>query len=115
MIQPDIPNFVPCSGNISLAKFGKLSGVEILKVAANAYNEIVTWKKNIFKLPGNATGKAVRTEMTKLCDAYSNKTDMEQVALKLLIIICPLLLQKSSKNSKSKENVQHLKCRLGLW
>ena len=53
--------------------------------------------------------------MSRLCDAYTNKTDLEQIALKLLTIFYPLLLQKTNKNSKNKENIEHLKRRLSLW
>ena len=40
---------------------------------------------------------------------------METVALKCLTIFCPLLLQKSSRRSKNRENVEHLKRRFDLW
>ena len=72
-------------------------------------------RKIFFKIPGNAFGKEVRLEMARLCDAYSNKTDLEKSALKLLFIFCPLLLQKPNKRSKNKENAEHLKRRLSLW
>ena len=94
--------------DISKAKFGK-------ETVSNAYNVIVTWKKNLFQLPGNATGKAVRAEMARLCDAYTQKTDLEEISLKLLIIFGPLMLQKSSKRCKNKDNVLHLARRLEQW
>ena len=110
-----IPDFILSTSNINKAKFGKLLGEDIISTVNNAYDTIVTWKSNTFKLPGNATGKDVRTKMSRLCDAYTNKTDLEQIALKLLTIFCPLLLQKTNKNSKNKENIEHLKRRLSLW
>ena len=111
----EIPHSIPSTSNINKAKFGKLLGKDIISTVNNAYDTIVTWKSNTFKLPGNATGKDVRTERSRLCDAYTNKTDLEQIALKLLTIFYPLLLQKTNKNSKNKENIEHLKRRLSLW
>ena len=52
----------------------------IIETVSNAYNVIVTWKKNLFQLPGNATGKAVRAEMARLRDAYTQKTDLSYLA-----------------------------------
>ena len=73
----DIPDFILSTSNINKAKFGILLGEDIISTVNNVYDAIVTWKSNTFKLPGNATGKDVRTEMSRLCDAYTNKTDLE--------------------------------------
>ena len=114
-IVADLPDYIPSSSDLSKAKLGNLSGDDILITADNAYQEIVTWKSNLFKLPGNAIGKEVRTIMANLCDQYSNGANLEKVALKLLTIFCPLMLQKANKRSKNKENVEHLKRRLKQW
>ena len=47
------------------------------------------------------------------CGTY--KSDLETIALKTLIIMPGLLLQKIYLNSKSKENFEKLKRRLSLW
>ena len=69
----------------------------------------------LFLLPTAAVGKQFVEEMTRLVNCWTNKSDLETIALKALMIVPGLLLQKTSLNSKSKENSETLKRRLSLW
>ena len=69
----------------------------------------------LFLLPTAAVGKQFVEEMTKLVNCWTNKSDLETIALKALMIVPGLLLQKTTLNSKSKENSETLKRRLSLW
>ena len=53
--------------------------------------------------------------MTKFINYWTHRSPQEEVALKSLMIMPALLLQKPSLNSKSKENSDTLKRRLSLW
>ena len=81
----------------------------------SAYNQIVYWKKVLFLLPTGAAGKGFIEEMIRLVNSWTYKSDLETIALKALMILPGLLLQKTSLNSKSKENSETLKRRLLLW
>ena len=59
-IVADLPDYIPSISDLSKAKLGNLSGDDILITADNAYQEIVTWKSNLFKLPGNNHGELMR-------------------------------------------------------
>ena len=69
----------------------------------------------LFLLPTAAVGKQFVEDMTRLVNCWTNKSDLETIALKALMIVPGLLLQKTSLNSKSKENSETLKRRLSLW
>ena len=100
----------------STMKWGILKGhEEIANVLQVAYDEVVKWKKNFFRLPHGACGKGVVEEAAKLLSFYNEKSPLENLAIKTLIVFIPLILQKPSKNSKNKDHKEHLKRRLQLW
>ena len=80
----------------------------------SAYNEIVYWKKVLFLLPTGAAGKGFIKEIIRLVNSWTYKSNLETIALKVLIIMPCLLLQKTFLNSKSKENSETLKRRSSL-
>ena len=53
--------------------------------------------------------------MIRLVNSWTYKSHLETAALKALMIMPCLLLQKAFLNSKSKENSETLKQRLSLW
>ena len=69
----------------------------------------------LFLLPTGAAGKGFIEEMIRLVNSWTYKSNLETIALKALMIMPGLLLQKTSLNSKSKENSETLKRRLSLW
>ena len=80
-----------------------------------AYSEVVYWKKVLFLLRSGAAGKRFIEEITKLVNSWTYKSDLETTALKALMVMPNLLLQKASLNSKLKENSETLKRGLSLW
>ena len=81
--------------------------------AGDAYEEIVKWKRNIFKLPKGNNGKRFLDEMTKLINQWASTNDEDN--LKLLMILPSLLLQRTSKGVKARVNKDHLQRRLDMW
>ena len=55
------------------------------------------------------------TEVTRIIKLFNSKTAWESVALHLLTVILPLMLQKPSANSKKKDHTRYLQKRLTLW
>ena len=97
-------------------KWGNLVGLEaIRKKLMEVHNQITTWKNNMFKVPGNATGKELMKELTRLVSLFNTKSCWEPVAIHFFIIFLPLMLQKPSSTSKTKDHVRYLKKRLSLW
>ena len=46
---------------------------------------------------------------------FNNRTSYYSLARNALLIMAPLLLQKPSKTSKTKDHIQYLEKRLALW
>ena len=79
------------------------------------YYAIVFWRRNLFTLPSGAAGKIFIKESTRPINAWSMKSSIRPVALKLLNLMPALLLQKTSPKSKSKGHTKALKRRIDLW
>jgi len=79
------------------------------------YNAIVFWRRNLFTLPSGAAGKMFIKESTRLINAWSMKSSIRPIAMKLLMMMPALLLQKTSSKSKSKDHAEALKRRMELW
>ena len=88
---------------------------DICSEVNNAYEEIIRWRKNLFDLPKGNAGKKFVAEMNKLVLSWTNKSAKRSYALKALMIMPTLLLQRTSKKTKSSENKDTLKRRLQLW
>ena len=80
-----------------------------------AYEEIVRWRKNIFDLPKGHAGKKFVAKMNKLVLSWTNKSAKRSYALKALMIMPAILLQRTSKKTKSSDNKKTLERRLQLW
>ena len=109
-----IPDFIPCK-DIKSAVWGNLKGNDISAQIRNAYDKIVAWKKNLFKLPGGKCGKSFVSEVAHLIDLWVDKSTSESVALTAVHVFIPLMLQKPSKKSKNRDHVRYLNERLEKW
>lgn len=68
------------------------------------------------KSPSGAAGKKIVTETTKWIEYWNaDATYYKEIALKVIMIMPALLLQKPSFKSTSKQHSQSLKRRLELW
>ena len=100
---------------ITTAKWGILEGIEIKETVDSIYTRVVKWKKNMFKVPKGKVGESFIEEVTNSISMFNNGSKMESVALTITTIMFPLLLQKPSRTSKSKDHTKHLERRLQLW
>ncbi len=73
-----------------------------------AYDTIVCWQANIFKLPSCSTSKLFIDELARLFDAFTNKSTIEGYAIKAAMTLPALLLQKPFKKSKVRDHVRCL-------
>ena len=80
-----------------------------------AYQSIVHWKQNIFRVPNGKVGQTFVFELAKLFKAYGENNGLHSVAIKCAMVLPALLLQRPHPRSKDKENIAALRRRLELW
>ena len=95
--------------------WGEVDGVSFSTDLNKIYDEIVHWKKNVFKVPSGKAGTAFVRELSRLFRAFADSSALEGVALKAAMTMPALLLQKPFPSSKSRDHVQRLDHRLQLW
>ena len=66
-------------------------------------------------LPSGAAGKAFIGETTRLLQIWTKESVLSNIALKAVMIMPALLLQKPKYNSKAREHTECLKRRLVEW
>ena len=89
--------------------WGNKSSLEFSRDLEAVYGKIVFFRQNLFKLPSGSSGKDFIREMTRLIRAWNSKSELADIALKCVMVLPSLLLQKPSKTSKSKDHVAVLK------
>ena len=95
--------------------WGPLSGMQFASQVAEAYEEVVFWRRNLFPIPANCSGRTFVNETTRLLAGFASGNPLETIAMKSIAIMSHLLLQKSHAKSTTHENKQHLQRRLGMW
>ncbi len=96
--------------------WGKYRGLqEIEQVVDEAFSRIVKWDKNIMSVPRGKCGKEFIAEVTRLLQLFNKQTAWPPLAIHLLLIFFPIMLQKPSANSKAREHSKYLFKRLELW
>ena len=108
---------LPVNDPRNRVRWGEFTGVQqIATEVQNVHNKITTWQKNIFELPRNAAiSKDMIAEATRLVTLFNSKSAMESIAIPLLTIFLPLMLQKPSQKSKKADHIRNLKRRLAMW
>ena len=69
------------------------------KYAEEAYKKIIYWHKNVFMVPTGASVKKFINGITRLFDQWTD-TPLKSIALKTILVVPALLLQKPSRKSK---------------
>ena len=80
-----------------------------------AYEKVIYWRRNLFEIPKGKHGKAFVQELTTWINRWCDKTKYQVIAFDALSILPILLLQKTSKKAKSKQNKETLERRLNAW
>jgi hypothetical protein len=96
-------------------KWGEIEGHAFRCKIDLAYAEIVQWRRNVFKVPSGKVCKAFVAELGRLFRAYAENSPLEQVALKCVMTMPALLLQRPHQKAKTKEHVACLERRLESW
>ena len=67
-----------------------------------AYEELVSWKRNQFEVPRGKAGTDFVSELSRLIEAYNDATALESIAMKAVMVMPSLLLQRPCTRSKTK-------------
>ena len=95
-----------------------MDGSEIVlqtSVITDAYNEIVTWRKNVFLIPYGKTGRDFIDQVALHINDWNNGAKCQHIALKAAFVLLAVGLQKPSPKSKAKEHQELLSKRLVQW
>ena len=95
--------------------WGDYSGADLVNVVNNVYREAVQWKINLFMLPSGEAGEMFISEVTKLIVMFNTGSKYEPIALTMLMMMFPLLLQKPSPKSNVRTHISYLQKRLVWW
>jgi len=96
--------------------WGKMKDLKkIRKSLDSAYQKIVKWKKNYMQIPRGKAGKTLIAEVTRLIGLFNSSKRWESVAIHMLQVLLPLILQKPSPKSKNREHVKYLNKRMEWW
>ena len=112
-VVPNIPNYLESTN--PRFSYPDIPGETFVNLINDLHDEIVTWKKNLFKLPTGSAAKVFIKELSLWLERFNRKTEHHSIALKVYIILPALMLQKPSKTSKSQEHFKKLEHRLAAW
>ena len=79
------------------------------------YVKVVFRCKTLFLLPSGSCGERDIEETTRLLNEWTHDSPLNGISHKAVMLMPNLLLQKPSKNSKSKDHELALERRLELW
>ena len=86
-----------------------------MKDVNEIYEHVVFWKKNIFLVPSGKQGKSFIEEINIFLNEWLQNSIFIPVPFKAVIILPHLILQKSSKHSKTKDHVRAMERRMKHW
>lgn len=86
-----------------------------MSTISDAYDEITTWRKNVFLVPYGRTGKDFIDQITLHINEWNNCSDNQHIALKAAFVRLAVGLQKPSQKSKAKDHQDILSKCLALW
>ena len=94
-----------------------MTGEQLCKKIDECFEEMVTWRRYIFKIPSGKQGQSFVSELAKLFSSFGVATSMECIALKAAMVSPSLTLQKRlpSHQSKAKDHAFCIQRRLQLW
>ena len=114
ILLANIPKYIPDEPYPN-KDWHDMTGLQFTQTIDNIYDEIVHWRKNLFKLPSGTAGRSFISLLTNWLDHFNRGTEFRRIALKVYMVLPCLLLQKPSFQSKSKDHSKKLEERQQLW
>ena len=88
---------------------------DLCSKSAEVYNEVVHFRRNLFKLPTGRAGKEFINELTFWLRQFNSVTKLNGISIRIFMILPSLLLQKPSARSKAKDHAVALERRVASW
>ena len=95
--------------------WGTVEAQSFSALIAQAYDEVVHWRMNLFLVTFGKAGKQFIFQLTKLYRALAEGSALEGIALKASKVLTVLTLQNTYRNLKAKVNSRFLERRLNSW
>ena len=103
----------------SKIKWGEQSDGNAIIISSStiidAYNGIVTWRKNVFLGPYGKIGRDFIDQVTLHINDWNSDSENQHVSLKAACVLIAVSLQKPSPKSKTKDHQDALSNHLALW
>lgn len=115
MVDIHVYYYCNCKAFIPSFVWGKNDGNTTCLQLTSCYNELIHWKKNLFRVPLGKVGNAFVCELANLFNAYTNSSSLEPIALHAVMSMPHLFLQKIPGKVKPKDLRKHLERHLSLW
>jgi len=112
--EPDPPPPKP-PDEFPAYKWGNYTSFSFEENFKKIYESIVFWRRNLFLLPTGNAGKWYIDETVRLINEWLSNSPLKNIAFKAIMIMPSLLLQKPSKESKSRDHLEALERRRLLW
>ena len=87
--------FIPVNP-IPKQAYNIIPGADLANPINAIYEEIITWRKNLFSIPSGQQGKKVIQLLSEWLTLYNNNTSFQGIALKVFMVIPALMMQKQS-------------------
>ena len=110
----ELPAF-PKDERVLSKPYNNVDGPTFVNTIETFYNRTVHWRKNLFLLPSGQAGKSFIKLCTEWLNVYNNNSLYQRIAMKVVMVLPALMLQKPSRKSKTKDHVKVLEERLKLW
>ena len=96
-------------------RWGDRDGDGFTALQDKVYEETVHWRPNVFEVPRGKIGSAFVKEVSRLIEAYNDATALESIAMKAVMVLPALLLQRLHPRSKARDHGRLLEDRLLKW
>ena len=84
-------------------------------IISDAYDEILTWRKNVVLGPYGKIGRRFIDQVALHINDWNCSSDNQHISLKAALVLLTVALQKPSPKSKTKDHQEALSKRLTLW
>ena len=84
-------------------------------IITDAYNEISTWRKNVFLVPFGKVGRDFIDQITSHINDWNSGSDNQHICLKAAFVLLALGLQNPNAKSRAKDHQDVLSKRLTHW
>jgi len=110
-----VPADLRSSGDTRARQLSSTLPIDNSPTIFQIYDNVVHWRKHLFKVPNGNVGKSFVRELNNQLQAFCGSKGEDTLSLYRFFIMPSLLLQSVAGNSRAKDNTDHLRRRLELW